>query len=221
MYGPAWSVDLVAALLLATVAYCSLRLAFLVATRRRDRRDIHVVHIVMGSLMAAMVLDVADVGSSRAWEAVFIAFAGWFLWRALHVMRSSTARWHALHESNHVVTSAAMVAMLTGGMMMHGGSMAAMAGMSAMPGMMGQPQWLVPVSLFFAVALAGYGIWNVTLMVAMRSPVPVVHLVSTPSNAATPTDVQPSSATPLAPRLALCCDVAMALSMVYMFAWVR
>lgn len=219
MYGPAWSVDLVAALLLATVGYCSLRLIYLQATRRPDRRDVHVVHIVMGTVMAAMVLDVVNVGSSRAWEVVFAGFAAWFLWRAIQMARTSSSTWHALHESNHVVTSAAMVAMFTGGMVMHGGSM---AGMSGMAGMAAQASWLAPAALFFAVALAGYGIWNVTLMLAMRSPAPFVHLVSANSGSATPTRVRSvSRGSVAAPRLTLCCDVAMAVSMVYMFAWVH
>ncbi|MGD0056154.1 MAG: DUF5134 domain-containing protein [Acidimicrobiales bacterium] len=177
------------------------------------------MHIVMGTVMAAMVLDVGNVGSSRAWEVVFVGFAGWFLWRAIQMTRASSSTWHALHESNHVVTSSAMVAMFTGGMVMHGGSMAGMAGMS---GMAAQPSWLAPAALFFAVALAGYGIWNVTLMLATRSPAPFVHLVSANSGAvvreAAPTS---SQASVTAPRLTLCCDVAMAISMVYMFAWVH
>ena len=219
VYGPAWSVDLVAALLLSTVAYCSVRLTFLLVTRRPDRRDIHVVHVVMGSVMAAMVLNIFQLGPSGAWLVVFASFAGWFLWRSVSVVRISSSAWQAVHESNHVVTSVAMVAMFTGGMVLHGGSMAAMPGMV---GMSGEPGWFLPAAVFFAVAMTGYGIWNVALIVTMSAPALTVHQgCASSSSARVPIGRSPSYTAVTTPRLALCCDVAMAISMVYMFAWVH
>lgn len=219
MYGPAWSVDLVAALLLSTVVYCSVRLTFLLVTRRPGRRDFHVIHVVMGSVMAAMVLNIVRLGPNGAWRVVFASFAVWFLWRSVSVVRISSSARQALHESNHVVTSVAMVAMFTGGMVMHGGSMAAMPGMA---GMTGEPGWFLPAAVFFAVALAGYGIWNVALIATMSAPALSVHQgCASSSSVRVPSGRSSSYASVAAPRVALCCDVAMAVSMVYMFAWVH
>jgi hypothetical protein len=214
VYGPAWSVDVVAAILLGTVLYCAGRLTFLVVARRQDRRDIHAVHIVMGSLMAAMLLNVAHFGSDGAWEVVFLSIAGWFVWRAAHVMRTGSSRWLAVHESNHIVASVAMVAMFAGGMEMSGGSM------TAMSATMGSPRWLLPAALILGAALAAYGTWNAVLVVTMSAPALAAHqgCVGSGSAKATGTNSQ-RPVTGTAPRLALCCDVVMAVSMVYMFAW--
>lgn len=216
VYGPAWSVDVVVAALLGTALYCTGRLIFLWATKRPDRRDLHVVHIVMATAMAAMLLNLFDLGPSGAWEAVFLGFAGWFLWRASNVVRTSAPAWQVVHESNHVVASVAMAAMFAGGMVMHGGSMGAMSMV------MGQPSWFLPAALMLGAALVGYGIWNVVLIVTTSTSAMAMHPAcagsGAMSNDATKSVLYRSIA---APRLALCCDVAMAVSMVYMFSWVH
>ncbi|MGA2294835.1 MAG: DUF5134 domain-containing protein [Acidimicrobiales bacterium] len=216
MYGPAWSVDVVVAVLLCTVLYCASRLVFLAVAKRPDRRDVHVVHIVMATAMAAMLLNVFNLGPSGVWEVVFVAFAGWFLWRAIAVLRATSSSWLAVHESNHVVASVAMVAMFSGGMVMHGGS----AG--AMTMVMGQPVWFLPAAFVLGLSLAVYGVWNATLIVTTNSSALVAHQSCTGSgvDSATATRAVPYRST-AAPRLALCCDVVMAVSMVYMFSWVH
>jgi hypothetical protein len=204
----------VAAILLGTVLYCAGRLTFLAVARRQDRRDIHAVHIVMGTIMAAMLLNVAHFGSHGAWEVVFVSIAGWFVWRAAHVMRTGSSRWLAVHESNHIVASLAMVAMFAGGMEMSGGSM------TSMSATMATPTWLLPAALILGVALAAYGTWNAVLVVTMRAPALAAHQGCAGSGSAQVAGTNPHRlGTGAAPRLALCCDVVMAVSMVYMFAW--
>lgn len=216
MYGPAWSVDVMAAVLLGTALYCASRLIFLHVARRADRRDVHVVHIVMATAMAAMLLNLFDLGPSGVWEVVFLAFAGWFLWRVVSIVRATSSSWLAVHESNHAVASVAMVAMFAGGMVMRGGS----AG--AMNMAMGQPGWFLPAALVLGVSLALYGVWNAALIVTTNSSALVVHQSCTGTGAASTagTGSVPHRST-VAPRLALCCDVVMAVSMVYMFSWVH
>jgi hypothetical protein len=213
VYGPAWSVDVVAAILLGTVLYCTGRLTFLMVARRRDRLDIHAVHIVMGTVMAAMLLKVVHFGPNGAWEVVFVLISGWFLWRAVLVIRNGSSRWLAVHESNHVVASVAMVAMFAGGMEMSGGSMTGSA-------TMGSPNWLLPAAPILGAALAAYGTWNAVLVVTMSAPALAAHQGCAGSGSADGVETKPHRlGTGAAPRLALCCDVVMAVSMVYMFAW--
>lgn len=189
---------------------------FLAVTKRPDRRDVHVVHIVMATAMAAMLLNLFDLGPSGLWEVIFFAFAGWFFWRAFALLRAASSSWLAVHESNHVVASVAMVAMFAGGMVMHGGS----AGGMTM--VMSEPVWFLPAALVLGLSLAVYGVWNAALIVTTNSSAFKAHqscagpgIVSATAPRAVP---YRSSA---APRLALCCDVVMAVSMVYMFSWVH
>ena len=136
------------------------------------------------------------------------------MWRAARVMRTGSSRWLAVHESNHIVASVAMVAMFAGGMEMSGGSM------TAMSATMGSPRWLLPAALILGAALAAYGTWNAVLVVTMSAPALAAHQGCVGSGSAKTTSTNSQRpATGTAPRLALCCDVVMAVSMVYMFAW--
>jgi hypothetical protein len=68
----------------------------------------------------------------------------------------------------------------------------------------------------------GYGIWNVVLIATTSTWTMATHPACAGSGAASndaTTSVLFRSMAAL--RLALCCDVAMAVSMVYMFSWVH
>ncbi len=62
MTGPFWLAGILAALMLATAAYCATRLIIARAHRRPDERDVDLVHTVMGVAMAGMLVS----GSTRS-----------------------------------------------------------------------------------------------------------------------------------------------------------
>jgi len=82
MRGPSWLAGILAALMIATAAYCASRLVIARARRRADERDVDLVHTVMGVAMAGMLVSWLNPLPDRVWAVMFSAATGWFGWRA-------------------------------------------------------------------------------------------------------------------------------------------
>ncbi len=82
MTGPSWLAGILAAVMIATAGYCASRLIIARAQRRRDERDVNLVHTVMGVAMAGMLVSWLNPLPDGVWAVMFGAATGWFGWRA-------------------------------------------------------------------------------------------------------------------------------------------
>ena len=244
MRGPSWLAGILAALMIATAAYCASRVVIARARRRADERDVDLVHTVMGVAMAGMLVSWLNPLPDQVWAVMFGAAAGWFGWRAWRGRRVRVAagggRPSHGHHVPHLVMCGAMVYML-----LAAGAVAAVAS-GTHPGMaVGGPPAagrFPLLALIPAVFMVGYVMWQADRLPALaraatgrpRASVPVASLAfSTTAGgglasqpAAAKPDVPdlparpdlPASPAPraLSPRLAACCQIAMAATMGYM-----
>jgi hypothetical protein len=231
--GPFWLAGLLAVIMIATSAYCASRLVIARAHRRRDERDVDLVHMVMGVAMAGMLVSWLNPLPDRVWAAMFGAAAGWFGWRAWAGRRAPAATAGAGrpphgHHVPHLVMCGAMVYMLLA-------ARAVTAGAGIGPAMGGTAAaGRFPVlALILAVFMVGYVMWQADRLPGLaraaagrpRSPVPVTTVAVSTAAGAGPAS-QPAAITPglpaspaprvLSPRLAACCQIAMAVTMGYM-----
>jgi len=235
MSGPSWLTGILAAVMIATAAYCASRLVIARAQRRAAGRDVDLIHTVMGVAMAGMLVSWLNPLPDRVWAVMFGAGAGWFGWQAWRSRQAGRVPAAARragrpphpHHVPHLVMCGAMVYML----------LAAGAVTSAPhPGMtLGGPPAagrLPLLALVLAVFMVGYVMWQADRLPALAraatmrpdSPVPVTTLAlsstagaTLASQPATPPD-RPASPAPriLSSRLAACCQIAMAVTMGYM-----
>jgi hypothetical protein len=189
MSGPGWLSGIFAALMLTVATYCAGRLVAARAWRRPTELDTDSAHIVMGVAMAGMLVSGLRAFSPSLWEGVFAAGAAWFGYYALRARRGAPGtQWRCLQPAPHLVECAAMLYVL----------LAARAAATFVP-------------LLLAVFLLG---WAVRLAdgLAVRVPALAVALggPGTGSGAAS------RQVTPLAPRCAALCSMAMGITMGYM-----
>jgi hypothetical protein len=235
MSGPSWLTGILAALMIATAAYCASRLVITRARRRADGRDVDLVHTAMGVAMAGMLVSWLNPLPDRVWAVMFGAATGWFGWRAWRGRQARAAAGDGRpshgHHVPHLVMCGAMVYML-----LAAGAAAAVAS-GTHPGMAvaGPPAAgrLPLLALVLAVFMVGYVMWQADRLPALArgatgrpdASVPVASLalsttagggLASHPGAATPG--RPGSPAPrvLSPRLAACCQIAMAVTMGYM-----
>jgi len=213
--GPAWTAGGLAVLMAAIAAYCAGRLATSWLRGRQTERDADALHVLMGVAMAGMLQPRLAPLPATAWSAVFAAAAAWFAWQAA---RASGPR--RAHRAAHAAECAVMVYMLLpagawprggGGMAMPGMRQAAAAGNPAL-------------TLVLALFMLGYGLWVTDrLASAPRAAAGNAAARSLPAAVITPAaggaagftvTARPGPA--LAPRLAACYTIAMAIGMAYM-----
>jgi hypothetical protein len=238
MRGPSWLAGILAVLMIATAAYCASRLVIARARRRADERDVDLVHTVMGMAMAGMLVSWLNPLPDRVWAVMFGAATGWFGWRAWRGRRVRAAAGDGRpphgHHVPHLVMCGAMVYML-----LAAGAVAA----GTHPGMaVGGPPAagrFPLLALVLAVFMVGYVMWQADRLPALAraatghpgASVPVTSLalgttagggLASPPAAASPGPPAkpglPASPGPrvLSPRLAACCQIAMAATMGYM-----
>lgn len=232
MSGPDWLAGGLAVLMIMIAVYCAGRL---VVSRLRGR-DIEVVadglHVLMGVAMAGMFEPRLTPIPGAVWRAVFAVAAAWFAWRAIRAGRRPSAR--CAHPAAHAVECAAMVYMV-----LPVGSWPSGRGPGmTMPGMgqgttVGNPALTLVLALF----MLGYVLWAIDRLAvlsrttaaatprpaaAVRSPLAAVTVPAAagilgpaaPGTTAYPR--RPPGTTALAPRLAACYKIAMAITMGYM-----
>jgi hypothetical protein len=157
---PNWILDIFAALMLAVAAVSAARL---IAARpwQQDSvvTDTDIAHLLMAIAMAGMLVTDLTTLPSVAWEAVFGVMAAWFAYRVIRDARVNGVRALAGgHCAPHLVHSAAMLYMFLAlvGPASSGHGMSGMGGSSGLPGSLKVPT----LGLVFALALAGYTIWD-------------------------------------------------------------
>jgi hypothetical protein len=232
MSGPAGLAGGLAALMIAIAVYCAGRLA----VSRLRGRDTEVaadgLHVLMGVAMAGMFEPRLAPIPGTAWRAVFAVAAAWFAWHAIRAGRRPSVR--CAHPAAHAVECAAMVYMVLPvgswpsgrgpGMIMPGMSQGTTAGNPAL-------------TLVLALFMLGYVLWAIDRLAvlsrtaaaatprpaaAVRSPLAAVTVPATagilgPAEPGTTTyPRRPAGTTALAPRLAACYKIAMAITMGYM-----
>ena len=229
MSSPSWLTDSLAAIMLATAAYCAGRLVAGRLWHRRVEHDIDVVHLLMGVAMAGMLVPRLNPLDDPVWEAVFGLTALWFAGRVVLARRAARVDRSAVgHHLAHLVLSGAMLYMYlaqpaaTGapasGAGMGGGMGGSLAGGARYP----------TLALVLALALVGYAV----SVIDRTAPLPARAVRRTgPGAAARVTDPRGTAEPPnavatgggsaahcglLAPRLAHCCDIVMSVTMAYL-----
>lgn len=111
--GPAAFVDTLAAVMLATAAYCAARLAAARAWNRTTHYDVDVGHVLMGVAMAGMLVPSLRTLPTGVWEVVFGSLTAWFAAQVVRfVLLHGVRGWDEdhLHHASHYVTHLAMAA---------------------------------------------------------------------------------------------------------------
>jgi hypothetical protein len=170
-------------------------------------RDVDLVHVGMGVAMAGMLPrlnPLAGGGWTFGWTVFFAFFACWFGARTLIAVAQSGKVGHKLA---HLLASGVMLYMLDG--MPGTGSMPGMAGVSAMPGMaVGSPIAASALTVLLLIALGG----NAVLATGRPARGGWVLVAATGSTGTGGGGI----GLPLAPRLAVCCEIAMSVTMGYL-----
>jgi Domain of unknown function (DUF5134) len=197
-----------AAVLGGSALYCAGRLVLAPLRQRVTDRPADLLHLVMGTVMAAALLGVLNRRWDLLWVLGFLAAALWFLRAAVVAGRSGLRSARGLQ---HGAGCLAMVLMLVGG----GTSYAAgpASGLGRMPGMAKLAGPLAPAG---GSAVLGGGLLVLTLGVGLLALAAVelralVPVRTGPGTAATQSLTQ--SRPMLAPRCATGCRVAMGVSM--------
>jgi cytochrome b561 len=227
--GEAWLADSLAAVMLATAAYCLARLVTSWRQGRRTDRPVDAAHVLMGVAMAGMLVPRLRIFWTGGWEIVFAVGAVGFAGLALRELRTPKSQCDRPrhHHLQHVLACAAMVYMLAAV------TSAAKAGGSGMAGMAGGAAHFPTLALVLALALLGYVIWTADRLTSL-APVRALAAASGPVIGLAPVgaggelglaqpDALPATAAPdpvrqapLSPRLAACCEIAMGVTMGYM-----
>jgi hypothetical protein len=232
MSGPAWLAGGLAALMIAIAVYCAGRLA----VSRLRGKDTEVatdgLHVMMGVAMAGMFEPRLTPIPGGPWRAVFAVAAAWFAWQAVRAGRRPSTR--CAHPAAHAVECAAMVYMI-----LPVGSWPSGRGLGmTMPGMSPDTTTGNPaLTLVLALFMLGYVLWAIDrLAVLSRAPAaatprqaaaarPSLAALTVPAAAGilgppgpgpTADPRRPPGRTALAPRLAACYKIAMAITMGYM-----
>jgi hypothetical protein len=201
--GPTWLADVLAAVLTVTALYCLSRILLARLFRRETEADVDLVHVAMGGGMAYLLLRVPGTQLTRWGVIGFALAAAYFIARSLHrSTRENDLLRSGAHHFQHALGSGAMILMV---LPSHSPmrSMPSMPGMTSMPGMASASGLvthsgtasLTVAAVVLALLLLGFALTNLR------------HVVTTDTPASQPL---------LTPRLALCCQALMSMTMGYM-----
>jgi hypothetical protein len=173
--GPSWLAGILAVIMIATAGYCASRLIIARAHRRKDERDVDLVHTVMGVAMAGMLVSWLNPLPDGVWAVMFGAGTGWFGWRAWQARRgrrdrtdvSNTDHSPHRHHVPHLVMCGAMVYMLL--------AAGAVTSAASTGGTMGGPAAagrFPLLALVLAVFMVGYVMWQADRLPALAQASP-------------------------------------------------
>lgn len=184
----AWVDGPLAAIALATAAYCVGRLIAAAFLGRRIEYDIDLTHVVMGVSMAGMLVSRLSFIGATVWKAVFTVAAAWY---AVRIIVSSLGRQHRSHRMRHYTGH-----LLSTGVMLYMYVTPTAPANDMNMVMPTLPAGTHPVTLapVFAMVLFAYSI-RVAGRISMAAA-PTAHCGG-----------------PLAPRAGLTCDAVMSLAM--------
>jgi hypothetical protein len=232
MGGPSWLAWIFAGVTIAVAAYCLTRLAVSWWQHRPTDHRVDGIHVLMGVAMAGMLVPRLRVFWAGGWEVVFGIGTAWFAWLAIREFRGQrTVGGRPGHHLQHVLACGAMLYMF-----LAAASVAkAKASGSGMSGMAADAAHFPTLALVLAFALFGYVVWNadrlsslapVAALAARAVPVPVLagagagggtSFADGEDAPSTPKPQAPAGRrVPLSPRLAVCCEIAMGVTMGYM-----
>jgi len=241
--GPSWLAGALAAMMIAIAIYCAARLVASRLWHRPTAVDADSLHVVMGVAMAGMLVPRLSLLNGSVWEGVFGVAAAWFAGQAALAFRASTAVGRRCrYPVPHLVECGAMLYMFLaapGTRPAGPGAGTPMPGMSAPPGAAGSLPALAPVLALF---MLGYIVWTADRLTprarantatTVRSTAgdharvlvtPGAAAASSPDAAGHPgmpgaagtRQEHPAGVPTLAPRLAECYKIAMAITMGYM-----
>jgi hypothetical protein len=221
MIRPLWLGQAFAAVVVAVALFSIGRL--IVSRRSRPGElDGDGVHILMGVAMAGMFVPRLAVLPALAWEMVFAAGAAWFGWRTVQARRPAGRSTGYLgvpgpccrYPLPHLVDCAAMLYALWAVPVLRSEARVP-GGMSGMASAAGGTR-LPALGLVLALCICGYVVW---LGDRLQPPARVRTAVAArpPGAGATQVGSAPGVALAgrqlLAPRLAMCCKIAMGVAM--------
>jgi hypothetical protein len=229
MAQPSWLAGTLAAVMIATAAYCLSRLVAARRWRRATEGDVDAVHILMGVAMAGMLVPRLNLLGYGTWDVVFGAAAAWFGWQALRAYRSQAAagRGWVAHHLQHAVACGAMLYMFLAVSAVRAGSSGRGMPMASPAGSAATPRTL---ALLLALALLGYVIWTADRLTSL-APVAALRTAragtvaggslagaapAAEADGSAAAEAPPPASPPMSPRLAACCEIAMGLTMGYM-----
>jgi hypothetical protein len=201
---PTWLVDALVAAMAVTAVYCLSRILVARLLQRQTEPDVDLVHVAMGGGMAYLLLRAPEAQLTRWGVIGFGLAAAYFLARSLHqYSRESYLLRSGAHHFQHALGSGAMILMVlpahspTSSMpsMPSMPGMASMAGMASTSGAPGGPAGLTAAAVVLALLLVGFALANLGRAV---------------------TTTGTASPRLLTPRLALCCQALMSMTMGYM-----
>lgn len=224
MAGPSWLTGILAALMIATAAYCVSRLVISRTTARPAEHDVDLAHAVMAVAMAGMLVTRLNLLPNQVWALLFGVATAWFGWRVARAYRSRRVTGHHVP---HLVMCGAMVYMLLAVAVVKPGPGPA-AGRMAMGG--GAGARFPAVALVLALFMFGYVMWQADRLPALAAARPGPEPASRPGaapgaaaadlghpgHASPPATMGTLARGPLSPRLAACCQIAMGITMGYM-----
>jgi hypothetical protein len=189
-----------AAVMATTALYCAGRLVVAPLRGRASQPGVDLLHLLMGSVMAATLLGLLSRRWDVVWVLAFASAAFWYLRDGL-VKRSR-------HSLQHGVGSVAMLAMLVASSSSYAGGVArtlpTAAGMGGMPGMGGAT---------YGGALAPSGVLLATLAVGVLA-LTAADTVQLSRGALVRVGSGPTpQGRPLAPRCAAGCRIMMGVAM--------
>jgi hypothetical protein len=159
---PSWILDTSAAIMLAVAAVSAGRLVVARPWRQGARAalaDTDAAHLLMAIAMAGMLAPGLRTLPNGAWEAVFAGMTAWFAYRVVRDAKVSGVRALAGgHCAPHLIHAGAMLYMFVAVVTRaaHGPGMTGMGG-----GLSGMGTLDLPFLAFvFALALIGYGVWD-------------------------------------------------------------
>jgi hypothetical protein len=228
MGGPSWLAWILASVMIATAVYCLTRLLASWRQHRPTDRPVDLANVLMGVAMAGMLVARLRVFWVGGWEVVFGIGTVWFAGLTIREHRGQAPR--SGHHLQHVLACGAMLYMFLAQATVAQVPVAR-AGGSTMGAVAAGPAHLPTLALALAFALFGYVVWNadrlsslapVAALAAAVVPVPVLagagagggasfaaaHREDAPSTVA-------SRPVPLSPRLAVCCEIVMGVTMGY------
>jgi hypothetical protein len=204
--GPTWLADVLASVMTVTALYCSIRILLARLLRRQTEPDVDLVHVAMGGGMAYLLLRVPGTQLTRWGVIGFALAAAYFLVRSLH---GYTQEFYLLrsgaHHFQHTLGSGAMILMV----LPSHSSMPSMPGMPSIPGMTSMPAMAPASGLSTHSGTASLSVAAVVIALLLLgfALANLGRVVTTNTDASQPL---------LTPRLALCCQALMSMTMGYM-----
>jgi Domain of unknown function (DUF5134) len=221
--GPSWLAGLLAAVMIATAAYCAVRLAVAWRRRRPTAHDVDAVHVLMGVAMAGMLVPRLNPFGDAGWKVIFGGAAAWFAMRAVRQYLGPRSEWpragrpragmprtgsrgHQVHYLHHLLASGAMLYMLACaigsagaalGLPMVGSSMPGMPGTAEVAGSAQAVTGFPSLTLGLALALFAGVIWAVDRVLSSPTSIAASGL-TTAALALTPAAAQTPADVPAA-----------------------